>query len=125
MGTGESNPYNLYKTASHEVGHWLGLLHTFTVSDPEFATYEEVDINEETPSIGKITGDFIVDTPAQSIASSDPTQDSTLSDISNNPLFPDFMDYSIDKYLCIFTHDQLYKVRYMISKFRPAIWNKH
>jgi hypothetical protein len=121
----DENPYNLYKTAPHEVGHWLGLLHTFTVSDKEFNKYEEVNINDETISKDETTGDFIADTPEQNQASSDPTQDSTLTDLKNNPLFPDFMDYSIDEYLCIFTHDQLYKVRYMISKFRPEIWNSN
>lgn len=123
MGPPQSNPYNLYKTAPHEVGHWLGLLHTFTVSEAEFKSYEAVNVDDEKPSTGEVTGDFIDDTPPQNVASSDPTEDSTLTDLRNNPLFPDFMDYSIDKYLCIFTHDQLYKVRYMLSKFRTEIWN--
>jgi hypothetical protein len=124
MGPDSTNPYNLYKTAPHEVGHWLGLLHTFTVSEPEFNSYEEININNETQSSGELTGDFIADTPPQSVASSDPMDDSTISDMNNNPLFTDFMDYSLDKYLCIFTADQLLKVRYMISAFRKPIWTK-
>lgn len=55
---GSENAYNLGITTVHEVGHWLGLLHTF-----------EAKVGDKTENGCVGDGDFIYDTPAEMSAS--------------------------------------------------------
>jgi len=57
---GGKPPYNLGITTVHEVGHWLGLLHTFDY---------EGDEGWEKPQGCAGPGDHIFDTPAEKNAS--------------------------------------------------------
>ena len=113
--------FNSYKTFTHEIGHYLGLLHVFgQVSETDTNIGIECDNTcTDTKSIDNIK------VLTQISATSDPL------DKSNNkrlhfdnmfcPLFMNFMDYTNDKYVTMFTCNQIKKMRYMISTYRPKI----
>jgi hypothetical protein len=101
-------PYNLGRTATHEVGHWLGLFHTF-------------QNNGTCPSAASCAsnGDLICDTNPElnpvfgcplshnSCASSDP--------------FHNYMDYSDDDCYTEFTPDQVNRVRCTLVNWRTGL----
>lgn len=118
------------KTLTHEVGHWLGLYHTFQPTH----NYEGglIDYRDGTPEeeIQESIGDLVVDTPPQG----NPTAGDPSSNPSNWPqsspadvqtthkhMWMNFMDYSDDVALFMFTRDQVKKARIMISIYRPTL----
>lgn len=87
-------PYNKGRTATHEIGHWLGLIH----------------INGD----NTCGSDNVSDTPAQSdLSSSCPTTSGAVVNsgcsVSPNPpgrMYQNYMDYTEDKCLTMFTTGQ-------------------
>ncbi|KAH6689802.1 metalloprotease [Plectosphaerella plurivora] len=97
---GSNAPYNLGRTATHEVGHWLGLYHTFQ---------------------GGCTGsgDSIADTPAQaSFSTGCPIgRDSCPNAAGVDPIH-NYMDYSDDSCYEEFTPGQEARINSFWTNFR-------
>lgn len=133
-GTFGMNPeypeFNLNKTLTHEVGHWLGLYHVFQGT---FAYGGgNIDYTTGTPEeeIQEMKGDCVADTPPQAIPTyGNPFGTPNTWPISKIPdeskefrhMFMNFMDYSDDVALFMFTQDQVIKIRQMIYMYRPNI----
>lgn len=96
--TGTSANFNLGRTATHEVGHYLGLRHIWG------------DAN--------CGNDLIADTPTQATASSgNPPYPSysICGGVKRSIMFMNYMDYSYDKSLYMFTAGQKAKMQSVLS----------
>jgi hypothetical protein len=96
-------PFDLGRTATHEVGHWLNLRHIWG------------DAN--------CGDDFVNDTPTQQGPNGGcPTFPSaTCSNGPNGDLFCDYMDYSDDACLMLFTNGQKLRTDATISTLRSGL----
>ncbi|BCS82916.1 bifunctional metalloprotease ubiquitin-protein ligase [Cotonvirus japonicus] len=112
--------FSLFKTFTHELGHYFGLLHVkHPRGNDNMGTYLASNINDDTESIGSQQSSGILD------VIHDPTDKFNNkrlhTDTEYNPLFMNFMDYTCDKYVTMFTINQIQKMRYMILSYRPKI----
>ncbi|MCW5906938.1 MAG: T9SS type A sorting domain-containing protein [Chitinophagales bacterium] len=99
--------YNLGKTVTHEVGHWLGLLHTWGTA----------------AGCGG-QGDYIADTPDQYDANYGcPTFPSVScsSSAPNGDMFMNYMDYTLDACHTMFTLGQNDRMRSILNGTRSSI----
>lgn len=99
----------LGRTTTHEVGHWLGLYHTFNGG---------CGVDECTD------GDYVCDTPpAANPNFGCPTINSCSNDVPNvNDQIQNYMDYSNDNCKNLFTAGQKQRMRASLLSFRNDIW---
>lgn len=118
------------KTLTHEVGHWLGLYHTFQSTH----NYEGGNIDYQDGGAAEeeqeVKGDLVVDTPPQRdptygnpILSPNSWPSSSPTDVSgtHRHMWMNFMDYSDDAAMFMFTADQSIKMRLMLYMYRPTL----
>lgn len=106
-GSGLLANYNKGRTATHEVGHWLGLFHIWG--------------DDNGTCVGS---DSISDTPNQATAHfncpSFPAVDSC-SPVSPGTMFVNYMDYSYDRCMYMFTLEQSSRMNIVLSTVRTSI----
>ncbi len=103
IGTAVS-PFNLGRTATHEIGHWLGLYHIW--GDDNGACWGT---------------DNIDDTPNQADYNYGCPTHPSISCSNNGDMFMNYMDYTDDSCMNIFTIDQKNRMLTIIDSIRPAI----
>ena len=101
------DPYDLGRTVTHEVGHYLGLYHTFQGGCGSSACYN--------------SGDLVCDTAAeQSSTFGCPTGSSSCGSL--DPI-DNYMDYSDDPCMRRFTPEQANRMRCALVNYRPDLYD--
>ena len=112
VGTGADPKRNLGHTCTHEIGHWLGLFHTY-----------EGGCEEAYKGDCSIYGDMVCDTPPAFMGCNDNrdcsiTLNTCIENSDQNDLSNNFMDTGQDVCMTTFTQGQTNKMKEMIIKFR-------
>lgn len=114
FGFGEhvTNPNTLNTTLAHEVGHWCGLLHTF--SNGSFSNYESCDEAQDETNC-ESSGDYVCDT--------EPTPPTGNCDNTCGNDTDNIMSYHPGTCRSGFTMGQIERMHERMEAFRPQINN--
>lgn len=111
MNVGRNAPmgglYDMGRTATHEVGHYLGLSHTFRGGCGD-------------PSSPYTTGDLIADTVPEANASYGCTTSVSACGSGYNPV-DNYMNYSDDSCMTHFTPEQVNRMRCSLMNYRLTL----
>lgn len=102
---GNAAPFNLGHTATHEIGHWLGLFHTF-----------QGGCN----GIGDVIGDTIAHS-GPNFGTPDPDDRNGACSPSEKAPVRNFMNYVDDSLMTEFTLQQQQRMRELVGIFRPKL----
>ena len=116
IGTAKA-PYDLGRTTTHQVGHWLGLYHTYNIN-----------CEGESDTSCTTQGDFVCDTPPSTLPGN-----SCVSGQNTCTEFPvdhidqqsNFMNWSTDSCLNLFTIQQAQRMRYVLYGPRLVLLNSY
>jgi hypothetical protein len=111
--------FNMARTAVHEIGHNMGLFHTFDQG------CTGVDFSQLTSAGMALPANLLTasdDTPPISTSTSGcPTQGTGNGCSPSVPaMFQDYMDYTDDACYSMFTNGQVARMHYVIEHFRPG-----
>ena len=99
--------FDLGRTATHEVGHWLNLYHIW--GDGVYDSCDETDeVDDTPPSYAANYG--CADNSTNSCTSIDPEKGRDLRDMYEN-----YMDYGDDECIFLFTEEQVWRMRSVLS----------
>lgn len=102
-GTQES--YNLGMTAVHEIGHWLGLYHTFQGGCDAFGDHVPDTVSHSAPNFGKpVPGD----------------DQNNCCDLGHQAPIFNYMNYVDDDTMNEFTPKQIERIKMHIIRYRPG-----
>ena len=107
VGYTNYSPYNLGRTGTHEVGHYLGLYHTFQGGCGSSNCYGSGDLICDTNPEGGPNYSACQPSQAISCGSQDPVRN--------------YMDYSEDACMDNFTQEQARRMRCTLMNFRPTL----
>ncbi len=119
FGRGNGIPistYNLGRTATHEVGHWLGLSHTFSGG-----------CQGMTQNSCEFSGDNVCDTPPTASANygcantQNTCAESYPADLNDQTM--NYMDYSDDRCMYMYTLGQKDRMWFYLDNIRSQIWS--
>lgn len=113
VGSNSQQPYSLGRICTHEVGHYLGLYHTFQ-GGCGFADSDRCDA----------FGDKVCDTPPEIAALYACDMDyASCGDLTNDSIamYENFMDYSPDVCRVMFTNGQAVRMNEQFYKFRSVL----
>lgn len=112
---GSLSPYfNLGRTATHEIGHWLGLYHPWGTPDGDACSTDFVD---DTPPQASSTPSNTTNCPAF------PYIDVQCNNGPDGRVFSSFMDYTKDACMNLFTKGQVQRMRETLLVKRASILN--
>ncbi len=94
-----NSPYNLGRTGTHEIGHFLGLYHTWG-NDGFVGSCDIDDFCEDTPNVASRTSGCPVDNKACD---------------GSKAMIENYMDYTDDACMNIFTKDQVSRMRVVLE----------
>lgn len=107
-------PYNLGRTVTHEVGHWLGLFHIW--GDKVFETDKvcgDDKVADTPPAEGDNTGNPVFPFRPNNKCGSD----------KNGEMYMNYMDYVHDKSMVMFSKGQVTRMTSAINNFRKELLN--
>ena len=117
-----SGSYNEGATATHELGHYLGLYHTFVSGNQDAPLPASSCPAQTKPGCYERPGDTLCDTNAQ--ANAEYACDNENECGEDEPVH-NFMDYSHDSCLTTFTEEQARRMRCALTSYRSGIYTEH
>jgi hypothetical protein len=102
-------PYNLGRTATHEVGHWIGLFHPF-----------EGGCGNPDPPYCYTTADRICDTEPDAMEHYSCTPGTNCG--SYRIPIENYMEYTPDACMTRFTEEQMLRMRCTLTSYRPSAY---